>query len=411
MDDDSDFEETFYAELLEPSPKKSIFVIGDTHFQHTCFEQGEALRSRCVELVKEYNPAIIILLGDILDTNEIAKQSAFQQAYLFIKELSEITKLYVIMGNHDLINQSQYLTDNHFFNPYKAWPNVTIVDKPIAIRYTDSDTGSPDSVHLLVMCPYTPPERLIEALDTLGDQGIDWTEASVIFAHHEVRGVSYRGRPSTNGVKWLPRWPPLVLGHIHAEGQIGENVYYVGSSRQVDANEPPDKYVWLIKLEPPNLTLGTFRYHPEEYINKSGMWVKKIPVGLKGILEVHHSYDDIHTFDFDALDTHYIKLHITTTPEQTKVFKKTQLHSKLTDSGVRIQFAANHNSDQPESALNMLIDAPIIRNGVRPHGVGAIAFDDIFYSLVQTKSDTVKEVYDELYGGNPSQGTELIFNK
>src|SRR5260221_8683454 len=87
----------------------SIFLIGDVHFQKDAFLQGEELIEKCVEAAKNASPTIIVLLGDILDTHETVKNSPFRQDEQLIQELSSITTLYVIMGNHDLINQSQFL--------------------------------------------------------------------------------------------------------------------------------------------------------------------------------------------------------------------------------------------------------------------------------------------------------------
>ena len=78
-----------------------------------------------------------MLLGDILDTHEIVKIQPHNLATRLIDELSSIAPTFVIMGNHDLLNHNQFLTNNHIFNPFKKWKNVFIVDKPLKYNFTD----------------------------------------------------------------------------------------------------------------------------------------------------------------------------------------------------------------------------------------------------------------------------------
>ena len=42
--------------------------------------------------------------------------------------MSNITKTIVIVGNHDLINNQQFLTQNHWMNAMKDWENVRVID-------------------------------------------------------------------------------------------------------------------------------------------------------------------------------------------------------------------------------------------------------------------------------------------
>ena len=37
----------------------------------------------------------------------------------------------LLVGNHDYINNQQFLTNNHWMNAMKDWNNVTIIDKVI----------------------------------------------------------------------------------------------------------------------------------------------------------------------------------------------------------------------------------------------------------------------------------------
>lgn len=361
-----------------------IYVVGDTHFESKSFEQGEELIKRTVQIGIELNPSIIILLGDTLDTHETAKQSPFDQACRFIEQMSTIAPTYLQIGNHDFINQTQYLSDKHFFNPLKKWEGVVVVDRPIAI-----DLSTEDEYIQIVSCPYTPPGKLLEALDTLSDPSlleeqeecVDWTISRCIFGHQEIKGVNYGGKESSNGDIWMPSFPPFISGHIHTECNIGDNVMYVGSSRQVSLGEDPNKKVWHILFSDPEDE--NYEYHEH-----GRMWIRKIELNLKGIYEVHLNYEDVSTFDFGMLKYHYITLHITGNTEQFKIFKKGQLYAKMVRLGVKVRF--NPTSDQV-SPVNIFV-------GDMGKTKGLVSFQAIFEKLIKTKSDTVKDVYSELYG-------------
>lgn len=361
---------------------RGILVIGDTHFESKAFEEGQALSERCIEIARGLHPECVILLGDILDTHETAKQSPFDQACSFIDRLSQECPVYVQMGNHDLINQTQYLSDKHFFNPLKKWENVTIVDVPTPIFLNDGLE--------IISCPYTPPGKLIEALDTLSmptddRDGIDWTTARCIFGHQEMRGVMYRSKPSTTGDTWEPSFPFFISGHIHGACDIGDNISYVGSSRQVDSNESPDKKVWHILFNDPGDDL---------YEERRGVWIQKIDLNLKGIKEVRLDFEEVKNFDFGLLDTYYITLHIKGTSEQFKVFKKGQLYAKMIRLGIKIRFDTERDSTSP---LNIIIGDVLSNAGIEENeSSGSHTFESIFYALVQTKTDAVKEAYQIL---------------
>ena len=396
MDDYVDSFDICYEEEEYVLPTGGIYAIGDTHFENKAFEQGEALIDRCLKIAEEIKPSIIILLGDIQHTHETAKQSPFEQACRFIHHLSEIAPTFVQIGNHDLINQTQYLSDKHFFNPLKKWKNVTIVDKPTVIHLPEEDLSEDNNFDTaqIVTCPYTPPGRLIEALDTLAEpidqdgEGIDWTASRCIFGHQEIKGVMYGGKPSTSGDTWLPSFPLFISGHIHKECNIGDNVLYTGSSRQVASDESPNKKVWHILFKDPKDT--RYKFHD------SNVWINKIDVGIKGILDMTVTYDEVHLFDFELLHAHYITLHIKGTSEQFKIFKKGQLYTKMLRLGIKVRF--NPNTDDIISPLSILMGDTEYGSAVSKRK--AITFETIFQSLVQTKPDVVQEAYDLLYEEN-----------
>ena len=129
--------------------------------------------------------------------------------------MSKITLTYVLVGNHDLINNQQFLTQNHWMNAMKDWPNVKIADDVI------------DYKSQFLFCPYVPPGRFIEAISKFEN----WKDYKAIFCHQEFYGCKMGAIISSDGDKWDKLYPDIIAGHIHSNQTI-DNVYYPGSSMQ-----------------------------------------------------------------------------------------------------------------------------------------------------------------------------------
>src|SRR3989338_11508259 len=135
-----------------------VLLIGDTHFKASTLSNSKEFCENILSIATTTSPDFIVLLGDILDSHEIIRTTAYNVACNFIESLSKISPVFVLIGNHDYTSNSQFLTENHCFNPLKKWRNVTIVDSPI-LRTCKSQS--------FIFCPYTPPGRFIEALNTM----------------------------------------------------------------------------------------------------------------------------------------------------------------------------------------------------------------------------------------------------
>jgi DNA repair exonuclease SbcCD nuclease subunit len=163
----------------------------------------------------------IILAGDILDSHEKIHSQLLNRAYHFIEMCIQVAPTYVLVGNHDYINNQQFLTSCHWMNGMKKWNNVFIVDKPLLFSISEIN---------FICVPYVPPGRLVEALNTMN---IDWknvNQIKAIFAHQEILGCKMGAITSTKGDEWNEEWPVLISGHIHDRQKIGKNVIYPGSS-------------------------------------------------------------------------------------------------------------------------------------------------------------------------------------
>ena len=210
-----------------------LIVIGDPHFKSRDAVLGQEFALNTLKHVKEYSPQGVVVLGDVLHNHERLHTQSLNMAVNWIQSLCKLVKdVYVLVGNHDYINNSQFLSTHHWMNALKNWEGLHIIDTPL---FKDG----------IGYCPYVSPGKFIEALKT---QGETWKECRVIFCHQEFKGCVMRSHVSEVGDEWKEEYPLVVSGHIHGKQWIGKNVYYTGSPYQQNFGESPNKTIVLIVL-------------------------------------------------------------------------------------------------------------------------------------------------------------------
>lgn len=220
------------------------FCIGDLHIKGNNHDRIYFLMKQMEKYLNEEKPDRVIMLGDTLDKHEKINTPELNIAIECVKTISSLSKLYILVGNHDMVCNKEYLTQNHWLNclKIKECQNIVVVDQPIYIEENNQKIG---------FCPYVPENRFIEALHQMK---IDFKECSYIFAHQDINGCKYNNRESGCVEKWDETYPFLISGHIHnkqgkfynEETKLPKNVLYTGSCIQVASDEPQDKSCLLL---------------------------------------------------------------------------------------------------------------------------------------------------------------------
>lgn len=216
----------------------TVLFIGDPHFKVANVHETDAMVEAILRVANQKRPDIIVVLGDVLDRHEIVHVSPLTRAVDFLGRLMTIAPTYVLIGNHDLKNNRQFLSDEHPFPSLKYWgPNMTVVDttKMAVIKG-----------HTFVFVPYTPPGRLVEALDLVNTEGRSWKEATCICAHQEIRNCQMGAIVSTEGDEWPLTNPYLISGHIHDYHELQPNMVYTGTPIQHSFGDRHDKTISYI---------------------------------------------------------------------------------------------------------------------------------------------------------------------
>ena len=234
----------------------TVLVIGDPHFKVSNVRETDAMVEAIIRVANEKRPDFIVVLGDILDRHETIHVSPLTRSVKFLARLKDIAPTYVLIGNHDLKNNRQFLSDEHPFTSLKYWgPRMTIVDTTTMVNIKGQT---------FVFVPYVPPGRFVEALSRCNG----WETATCIFAHQEFRGAKMGAIISTEGDEWPLLHPYVISGHIHNYHEPQINILYVGTPIQHAFGDHHDKTISYFTLNSP-----TYRDHeridlglPRKYI-------------------------------------------------------------------------------------------------------------------------------------------------
>lgn len=289
--------------------KTTILCIGDPHIQVNNIKEVDIFLEKIREVIIEKKPDLIVVLGDILHTHERVHTIALNKAYEMINLFRSFTQTYVLVGNHDAINNQIFLTDNHWLSGMKEWKNTVIVDKVVCKKINNEK---------FFFVPYVPPGRFEEALNTFEDE--KWNDSSCIFAHQEFFGCKMGAIISVEGDKWPLDNPNVVSGHIHSRQIPQPNIYYTGSAIQHAFGENDKKTIAYLT-----------------FINNNEYIREEIYLMLPRKKIMYMDVEDLE--DFTIKDTtDKIKITISGNYEQFKAFRKTKKYKTILDKGVKIAF-------------------------------------------------------------------------
>jgi hypothetical protein len=123
-------------------------------------------------------------------------------------------------------------------NCFKNKKNIHIIDKVTLCNHNNIN---------IIMAPYVPDGRFVEALDTISN--FDWKQSDCILGHQLLDGVKMGAILTENVEKWEENYPFLISGHIHDKQRVQNNLYYTGSSMQHAFGESCDKTISLVKID------------------------------------------------------------------------------------------------------------------------------------------------------------------
>ena len=323
-----------------------FIIIGDPHFKTSNVPDTDDFIKKIKTLASSQKPDFIIILGDVLHEHERLHTIPLNKAYEFISTMSDIASTYILVGNHDMINNQQFLTHNHWMNGMKEWPNVQIIDTPTNLNHNGKQ---------YVFCPYVPNGRFEEALNTMTD---DWKTANLIFAHQEFIGCKMGAIISQDGDIWDKSQPPIISGHIHSNQLLLDgHIYYPGSAMQ-NALGDPNNIITIINTEIDNLHQfdddNDFKVVSTRQLGTNSYRCDEVDLMLRKKKIVSIDLDKIDELNVSKLlsSVDQLKLSLVGNYDDFKVFVKTPAAKTLLNAGIKIVHKNKKNTKNTNPQLD-----------------------------------------------------------
>jgi DNA repair exonuclease SbcCD nuclease subunit len=217
-----------------------VLIIGDLHFKVSNIKDTDLMCTAILDQICNQRAFdFIVVLGDTLDRHETIHVTPLCRSVSFLSKLMEIAPVYLLIGNHDLKNNRQFLSPEHPFSALKFWgPRMTVVDTVISRTINEK---------LFIFVPYTPPGRFEEALATLDSD--QWKQATCIFAHQEFKGAQMGAVESNEGDVWPLDYPLIISGHIHEYQRLQPNIWYLGTPIQQSFGDQDRKTISSVHFD------------------------------------------------------------------------------------------------------------------------------------------------------------------
>lgn len=301
-----------------------ILTVGDPHFQSKSINETNIMEESLVGMIDEMKGTskeidLLVILGDVHHKHSQMDIMNNMRVTKFLTLMASKLPTYVLVGNHDIANNEQFLPEAHSLFSLKFCPSLTIVDNPMKVEVRGVQIS---------LLPYLPVGRFYEGLNMIED----WEQSEIIFCHQEVRGVQLsKTMTSDSSDVWPKDNCLLVCGHIHTYQIIGDNIIYVGTPYSQNFAELDRK------------TVSIFNHctHPEdfdsEYSTPLKGWIEeRMDLDIPGRLQVSCAVEELNDsceikelLTTDHPEGTKLKLRIRGTDDQLKHIKKLPIISKL----------------------------------------------------------------------------------
>lgn len=213
-------------------------LLNDIHINRDNIEEFRKNWDEAIELCLQRKITRIIVGGDLW-TNRAAQTLpvllAVREALLDATD--EGISVVLAEGNHDLIDQEDYAGYSHVFSGYNG---VIVVDdyelfwldKPIALR-------------LAVMSYFPENGSFIDRLNELRKR-VKYPERTILYIHQGIKGGLSQSSDDELPSDIFKDFRKVLVGHYHDRKRVGENIFYIGASRQHNFGEDQQKGYTII---------------------------------------------------------------------------------------------------------------------------------------------------------------------
>lgn len=290
-----------------------ILLVGDLHCKPDNLPEMDLLKTKLLQLIDQNNFEFVVFMGDTLHSHEKIQMLAYNKAIEIIFSISSKVPLYLLIGNHDRINNQQMLTHEHPFVCLENQENIHVIWKPESFDI---------SGHKFIFVPYVPVGRYHEALQgLLTEKKIELNQVTSIFSHQEFRGCKIGNKSSENGDPYPLDYPINFSGHIHGYERVQKNLLYCGVPLQTAFDESIDKTVSIIEFD----------------LSKDPIFTEfRVDLELPKKITFHLNYTQV--LDFKLPEKDKVRLIIKATAAEIKLLFKNAKIQELQKKGVKIVY-------------------------------------------------------------------------
>jgi DNA repair exonuclease SbcCD nuclease subunit len=285
-----------------------ILLIGDIHVTPKNTDTISMLFTQVKSTIVERKIKYCVVMGDILHTHEKLHTTALNCALKFLRGIADICpNTFVLVGNHDYINNSQFLTENHWMNCLKK-DKIKVIDTVINVKVDKN---------VVCMCPYVPDGKFLSALE--GKEEKKDEKADLYLSHVCINGMKMGGIVVKGADDWKESYPPLFVGHEHTFQVVAKNCICTGSCTSTSFSESVDKYLIIVNI---NKKVWSYDKIPLDLPRKKTLYFDSV-LDLK----TQHEDEKLSLLDEKSLCEYKIIIH--GSKDEYDAFAKTTLFTTL----------------------------------------------------------------------------------
>ena len=224
-----------------------IALLSDIHFgshsnnQEWLLNTVEYFNNFFIPLVKktkkEHPDLLIAVLGDIFENRSTLNIKVWNEALKIFEELSQITDIKIIVGNHDLVQKNS--TDITSVSTLKYIPNIQIYLQPETLKLKNGKS--------ILFLPWLSEDFNKEK------ELLESSKADYLFCHTTFQNVFQNKYIQTHeGLeieKISKNFKQIYSGHIHHNQKI-KNIRYIGCPYPLSRSDMDnEKYICILNTE------------------------------------------------------------------------------------------------------------------------------------------------------------------
>lgn len=207
-------------------------VLTDLHLSEDSIATVDSIFDQTIEFCADNSLKYIFFGGDLFHSRKAQTQLLLTTFENILDRINaQQLELICIVGNHD---KTDYDAKESFLSAYKHHPALQLIEEELL-------TTDWNGLNIAFLSYYSE-EIYIERLKNLTAK-IKKEDEVILLTHIGVEGaVMNSGFPVESEIKgpMFKKFKKVYVGHYHDEQEFG-NVHYIGSSRQHDFGETPNK--------------------------------------------------------------------------------------------------------------------------------------------------------------------------